>query len=293
MLESKIDTISKFNKDKVLTSGAYNQIILGNYDDTKSVLKIWNKNISDYLEHFNNELEVYKNKEILSKPGLLYYNSEDNYLILKFVNGKLLNNLIQDNNMTLIKGVVTTIKSIHALENSNSYLSDYFNLIRKNIENKFSKLENTDARVTNALMTHYNKLIEFSNGYQDKIKLCRVHGDFNDTNIILTKDNTYLIDWEHSHIGNKYLDIAHICNKDDEFSKEFLKLYFSDEKLEGQLYNFFLNLFLLKISLNFLSDKNKLSNKHERKALIVKNKLERILSMQGLSYNLDEVVNYG
>ncbi len=60
-------------------------------------------------------------------------------------------------------------------------------------------------------------------------KVC--HGDFNPSNIIITKDNTpYILDWSHATQGNASADVARtyllFClNKDTDLAKKYLNLF--------------------------------------------------------------------
>lgn len=102
-----------------------------------------------------------------------------------------------------------------------------------------------------SLYSSVNAAIEYlgkERKYLKNMWLCRVNGDFNGSNILIGEDGNVrsIVDWEFSHIGNKYLDIAQFTNRGDDFSKEFQERYF-DGKMDQRMY-VFLYLFFNQIS---------------------------------------------
>jgi thiamine kinase-like enzyme len=297
MLEKRVQNITNFKPTEYIVGGTHNYTIKGIYKGEPALLKIWNRKLPSYKERFQNELEAYLDSNITCHPNLLEYDAKGTHLIVALVDGKLLSALDDRPNYRVTGNVVNTIKTLHKLCRKESTLGAYFGLLKVWIDRKFCHMLSEPGKrpaqfqtVLIALKKHYEKLCDAAKSHQGKIELSRVHGDFNFTNILHDDSKICLIDWEYSHIGSRYLDVSHITNNKDEFSTDFLKIYFKDDNFDQELYDFFVNFFLLKISVNYIVDKNKLANKSERKALIVKSKLQRLLDMQNITCNLEGVI---
>lgn len=121
-------------------------------------------------------------------------------------------------------------------------------------------------------------LKKLSKEINKKIKLKRVHGDFNPGNIMIEGNKAKeLIDWEFSGLGSIYQDVSQFANIEDEFSNKFLEDYFSKspENYDQQLYDFFKKYFLLKIVSNYFTYKNFTNINNDKEELIYK-KIETI-----------------
>ncbi len=118
-------------------------------------------------------------------------------------------------------------------------------------------------------------------GSLENIGLCRINGDYNGSNILLNEEGcvSAIVDWEFSHIGNKYLDLAQLTNKGDGFAKEIQERYFHGN-MNRDLYDFFLTCFLTKITINNSpTNLERMAFQRDEKIKIVESKSKRLMEM--------------
>ncbi len=110
-------------------------------------------------------------------------------------------------NIEIIDKVINTICNLNKIEVRNKKITWKTNsdFLRYNIKNLKEVLISKNPNELN----HY--LIELDNLYKDldnSRKLCFIHGDLHTKNMIINKDNFYLIDWELATYGDLAYELA-------------------------------------------------------------------------------------
>lgn len=210
-----IKNISCIEKLGGLSSENYKVI----YNNTPYFIKICTHN---YL-HTDRDLEITiikKASEIHIAPTIYYFEAESGNMICKWINGKMPS--------------INTFSSSTFLENLSIKLREFHNLKCKKIFNPFIHIRKRldickdfnlplPASIT-MLLNHLNKL-EVELNKNPLIGLC--HNDLNASNIILSDDNLYFVDYEYSSMGDIFFDLATISwFLTEECRKNLLTKYF-------------------------------------------------------------------
>jgi aminoglycoside phosphotransferase (APT) family kinase protein len=197
-------------------------------------------------------------------------------------------------NDSMIEKIVQT----HSVKGSCMSLEEYFKQLSPFIDDRFQKIEQlrpvgneTFHVIYKALLAHRAYLERQTKQYAKDVEVRQVHGDFNDSNVIMDKNGTcrVFVDWEFSHLGSPFLDISQMTNKGDKLSQVILNKYFSrsDVRYDQFLYDFFVNYFLFKIALNHLAYKDMAANRSPLREKIVSSKIRRILELHGFDSTID------
>jgi len=269
----KFDFLSNFSE------GCLNFLYKGRYQGREVVLKIYNPEFYHAKERFQNELNVLKRLgHNFYIPKLVAYSEQQMWIMYEFVNGKSLKTKEKKKEPVDLQSLVDSILKTHSAEIIEGNYNTYIQRLIKDLE---IKLSGTSLSLDSSIRSAITYLKRESKHFE-KARLCRVHGDINGSNIILEEDGKLkvILDWEFSHFGDKYLDIAQFTNRGTDFDKEFLNRYFANEKFDKRRYEFFLIYFLLKICINNAPENlKKMASVKEDKLTIVKAKYERLKSM--------------
>jgi thiamine kinase-like enzyme len=262
-----------------LLEGSLNYKYCGEYNGKKVILKVYNKKFSDYKERFSNELNVLGNPINIEVPKILKYSKKEFWILCEWVDGKSLKKIEQENGKINLSSLVNYLKKIHSIAygiiSPEEYLDQRISILEKKLK---------QAEIEDPLFSSIKRGIEFLKKESKKIKLdnlCRVHGDLNGGNILFDIEGNVksVVDWEFSHFGSPYIDLAQLTNRGTDMDKEILKEYFGN-KLNKRLYEFFLVYFLLRIIIgNSGNNRLKMAYISKEKDKIIKNKIKRVMEM--------------
>lgn len=264
-----------------LSEGCLNFVFKGLYKGKGSILKIYNQEFEFSEERFRNELNVLRELSHLKVPKLMDYSQKDKWILYKFVEGKSLKKKEEKGEHINPLSLMESLKGIHSIsiDKKEEPHQEYLKNLVANLENKFY-----NSGLDEPLRSSVNKAIRYLDRERNRlrdIELCRVHGDFNGSNILIGENGNVesILDWEFSHIGNKYIDLAQFTNKEDDFAKEFQERYFNS-CMDKRNYDFFLVYFLVKMSTNN-SQKNleKMAFIRDEKLKIVESKSKKLMEM--------------
>lgn len=168
-----------------------------------------------------NELSILnKTYKINLSPHVYYFSNKTGNMITSWINGSI-PSLDDFNSPKFLKMLSGSLKILHNLK-CEKYFNP-FNDIRKRIEIcKNLKLPLPDS--INILLDFLSNL-EYKLNKNPLIGLC--HNDLNASNIILTSNKLYFIDYEYSSMGDIFFDLATISWFFSEKSRiNLLKFYF-------------------------------------------------------------------
>ena len=191
------------------------------YNNHNYFVKICTHN---YLHtHRENELSIInKAIEINLAPHLYYFSTETGNMISSWINGTM-PSLNDFSSTKFLHKLSVALNSFHNLK-CQKYFNP-FNHIRKRI-NLCNDLNLPLPKSIDTLLNHLNNL-EVKLSKNPLIGLC--HNDLNASNIILTEDNIYFVDYEYSSMGDVFFDLATISWFFNERSrKNLLELYFNE-----------------------------------------------------------------
>ncbi len=260
--------------------GYLNFIYRGIYKNKQAIIKYFNKDIDFSEERFNSELNAYKKFNGVYAPEMFYYSKDNLILILEFINGETLTNKIIKNGKIDILNISKTIGKIHNNEKRQGNLKLYMGSIINNLNSKLNGLEGDSVKEKQyeLLKDGLIYLKRACGNFDYNVNLSMIHGDLNTNNIILNREGKVraIVDWEFSHVGNRYLDVSHLTNVKDDFSRGFLNGYFTPykEKFNKKVYDFFFTNFLLKLSLNYFVYRDKIGFINKEKESLVIDKLK-------------------
>lgn len=175
----------------------------------------------------NNELSVINKAEELNiAPHLYYFSTETGNMVSSWIHGNM-PSLTDFSSIKFLHRLSDSLKSFHSLE-----CEKYFNPF-EHIRKRITICKNLDLHLPKSidmLLNHLSSLeIKFTN--DPLIGLC--HNDLNASNIILSNDNLYFVDYEYSSMGDIFFDLATISWFFTEDSrKQLLTLYFGEFKNE-------------------------------------------------------------
>jgi len=264
-----------------LSEGCLNFVFKGSYKRREAILKIYNQEFEFNEERFRNELNVLRKLSHLKVPKLIDYSQKDRWILYEFVEGESLKKKEEKGAHINLSSLVESLREIHSVNidrKDESYEEYLWNLVA-NLKNRLY-----NSGLNEPLCSSVNKAIRYLDRERNHLRntgLCRVNGDLNGSNILIGENGNVesILDWEFSHIGNKYLDIAQFTNREDNFAKEFQERYFNG-CMDKRSYDFFLVYFLVKISFNN-SPKNleKMAFIRDEKLKIVESKSKRLMEM--------------
>ena len=179
------------------------------HTDRKSELSIINKAI-----------------EINLAPHLYYFSTETGNMVSSWIHGNM-PSLTDFSSTKFLHKLSDSLKSFHSLK-CEKYFNPFEHIrkritICKNLNLPFTRIYRYASKSFNALEIKLTK--------DPLIGLC--HNDLNASNIILSNDNLYFVDYEYSSMGDVFFDLATISWFFTEDSrKQLLTLYFGEFKNE-------------------------------------------------------------
>lgn len=259
------DSIKLINikQSRTYNPEAYNLLYKVNYGNQNELLRVSSSKIfskkHDYLVMKYFYTNGFNNGPYLVPKPLAFF-EEANLLFYQNIRGDLLRDVLEEDINSIeycIEKSSRLLKKIHSLRLPDFALFDT-NLFFKNfnfesIVSKYPELKNI-GEVIGKIKNH----LESQNGKY----FC--HGDFNPNNIILTKNNIYIIDFGLTCIFHKEIDIASFLvhlklmlrqvKRDNEFDilkNNFLKNYGGYNERILNLLTTLIDIRLLEIAINY------------------------------------------
>jgi thiamine kinase-like enzyme len=205
----------KFELSKEIRKGETANTYLGNYQNKKSILKLFKKNHNKLItnQYLDNEI----NNQLINKnlfPEIYYINKKIGVLIYKYFDGIQLNKKSFKN----INLIARKLKTLHSIDchKKNKSLEDQF-ISYKEILKSHSKID-----LINEGWKHFLNIKDKSD------EQVFSHNDLNKTNILSDNVNIVFIDFEYSSMNSRYCDIARIIESfsfNDNETETFLELY--------------------------------------------------------------------
>ena len=180
--------------------------------------------IADYLHTDRiNELSILnKVSKINLAPNIYYFSNKSGNMITSWIDGTM-PSLDDFNSSNFLNMLSNSLKSLHNLKCEKQF--NPFNDIRKRIE--ICKDLNLPLPKSINILLEFLTYIEYKLNKSPLIGLC--HNDLNASNIILTSNKLYFVDYEYSSMGDIFFDLANISWFFSEKSrKDLLKFYFGE-----------------------------------------------------------------
>ena len=180
--------------------------------------------IADYLHTDRiNELSILnKVSKINLAPKIYYFSNKSGNMITSWIDGSM-PSLDDFNSSNFLNMLSNSLKSLHNLKCEKQF--NPFNDIRKRIE--ICKDLNLPLPKSINILLEFLTYIEYKLNKSPLIGLC--HNDLNASNIILTSNKLYFVDYEYSSMGDIFFDLATISWFFSEKSrKDLLKFYFGE-----------------------------------------------------------------
>lgn len=180
--------------------------------------------IADYLHTDRiNELSILnKVSKINLAPNIYYFSNKSGNMITSWIDGSM-PSLDDFNSSNFLNMLSNSLKSLHNLKCEKQF--NPFNDIRKRIE--ICKDLNLPLPKSINILLEFLTYIEYKLNKSPLIGLC--HNDLNASNIILTFNKLYFVDYEYSSMGDIFFDLATISWFFSEKSrKDLLKFYFGE-----------------------------------------------------------------
>lgn len=180
--------------------------------------------IADYLHTDRiNELSILnKVSKINLAPNIYYFSNKSGNMITSWIDGSM-PSLDDFNSSNFLNMLSNSLKSLHNLKCEKQF--NPFNDIRKRIE--ICKDLNLPLPKSINILLEFLTYLEYKLNKSHLIGLC--HNDLNASNIILTSNKLYFVDYEYSSMGDIFFDLATISWFFSEKSrKDLLKFYFGE-----------------------------------------------------------------
>lgn len=180
--------------------------------------------IADYLHTDRvNELSILnKVSKINLAPNIYYFSNKSGNMITSWIDGSM-PSLDAFNSSNFLNMLSNSLKSLHNLKCEKQF--NPFNDIRKRIE--ICKDLNLPLPKSINILLEFLTYLEYKLNKSPLIGLC--HNDLNASNIILTSNKLYFVDYEYSSMGDIFFDLATISWFFSEKSrKDLLKFYFGE-----------------------------------------------------------------
>lgn len=180
--------------------------------------------IADYLHTDRvNELSILnKVSKINLAPNIYYFSNKSGNMITSWIDGSM-PSLDDFNSSNFLNMLSNSLKSLHNLKCEKQF--NPFNDIRKRIE--ICKDLNLPLPKSINILLEFLTYLEYKLNKSPLIGLC--HNDLNASNIILTSNKLYFVDYEYYSMGDIFFDLATISWFFSEKSrKDLLKFYFGE-----------------------------------------------------------------
>ena len=179
--------------------------------------------IADYLHTDRiNELSILNKVSKINLAPNIYYFSNKSGNMITWIDGSM-PSLDDFNSSNFLNMLSNSLKSLHNLKCEKQF--NPFNDIRKRIE--ICKDLNLPLPKSINILLEFLTYLEYKLNKSPLIGLC--HNDLNASNIILTSNKLYFVDYEYSSMGDIFFDLATISWFFSEKSrKDLLKFYFGE-----------------------------------------------------------------
>jgi len=172
----------------------------------------------DTTVNISRDFEFCIQKKVAKKgiaPKPFFLNLNRSFMITEFINGT---HKYQLNNKELIK-FIKTIKKFHTfkIEKKEYDFKKDFKAYRDRLKDRSSK------KLIKESLRELKKIEQYPK------KLVLTHHDLNPKNIIFTKNNIKIIDWEYAGVNDLFFDLASVCyefNLSKEQQQLLLNTYF-------------------------------------------------------------------
>ncbi|MEE0933176.1 choline kinase family protein [Clostridium sp. D43t1_170807_H7] len=195
------------------------------YKNSNYFVKICTHNYL-HTDRKNELLIINKAIEVNIAPHLHYFSTQTGNIVSNWINGAI-PSLTDFSSTKFLHKLSNSLKNFHSLK-CEKYFNP-FNHIRKRIT--ICKNLNLPLPKSIDMLLKYLTSLEIKLNKNPLIGLC--HNDLNASNIILSNDNLYFVDFEYSSMGDVFFDLATISWFFTEDSrKQLLILYFGEFKNE-------------------------------------------------------------
>ena len=195
------------------------------YDNNNYFVKICTHNYL-HTDRKNELIIINKACEINLAPHLYYFSNKTGNMITSWINGTM-PSLNDFNSTKFLYKLSHSLKSFHNLK-CEKYFNP-FNHIRKRIN--ICKDFNLPLPQSIDMLLNYLNTLEYKHNKTPLIGLC--HNDLNASNIILSNNDLYFVDYEYASMGDIFFDLATISWFFSEKSrKDLLIFYFGKYNIE-------------------------------------------------------------
>lgn len=191
------------------------------YNNNNYFIKICTHNYI-HTDRKNELFIINKAEEINLAPHLYYFSNKTGNMVSKWINGDM-PSLSDFSSKKFLYNLSNSLKKFHNLK-----CEKYFNPF-DHIRKRISICKNLNLPLPKSInmLLEYLAKLEIKLNKDPLIGLC--HNDLNASNIILSNDNLYLVDYEYSSMGDIFFDLATISWFFTEDSrKNLLKFYFGE-----------------------------------------------------------------
>lgn len=193
------------------------------YNNNNYFVKICTHNYL-HTDRQNEFLIINKAEEINMAPHLYYFSTTTGNMITDWINGSM-PSLNDFSSVEFLSKLVDSLGSFHNLKGEKYF--NPFNHIRERIN--ICKNLNLPIPKSIDMLLNYLTDLEIKLNKTPLIGLC--HNDLNASNIILSNNDLYFVDYEYSSMGDVFFDLATISWFLSEKSrKSLLSLYFGEYK---------------------------------------------------------------
>lgn len=194
------------------------EVYIVNVQNTNFIIRIGNSTKPYSIPNNYYALKKLENTNVGPKPVAIGQIKEHSYSIETFLSGKHYPKLTTKHILLLIK----KLSKIHSITNNKSgYLNSLNSNYKLFIENEMilGYVDKFKSRCPNA-----QKYLDFAlQNIPNNDKISLLHGDLNENNILFTKDEAFLFDFEGCIYAKKEIDIANL-NFRLEFSEKEIDL---------------------------------------------------------------------
>ena len=195
------------------------------YDNNNYFVKICTHNYL-HTDRKNELIIINKACEINLAPHLYYFSNKTGNMVSSWINGTM-PSLDDFNSVEFLSKLSDCLKSFHNLK-CEKYFNP-FNHIRKRIN--ICKDFNLPLPQSIDMLLNYLNTLEYKLNKTPLIGLC--HNDLNASNIILSNNDLYFVDYEYASMGDIFFDLATISWFFSEKSrKDLLIFYFGKYNIE-------------------------------------------------------------
>ncbi len=253
------ERIAGFSAASRIENGTFNHVYRGTFRGEDAVLKTWDREAKYNAGGFEAELGVLLDGRVTCKPELLDFGYSVPYTVTAFIPDS--KSYHRSKSRIHARKIAEAIKGVHSLDAGTRTLSDYYAARRPQFAKDMRLIEESPsfsggklAALLDAFRRTDGELAERA-GRMGEVQMGRVHGDFLPRNTIVSNDRVFFTDWEESHIGCPYLDVAKVCLIEDAYMREFMKGYFGESLPDTDLIDFFRDYYRAALSANYIAHK--------------------------------------